>query len=277
MKLKTAFLAFLALCTTLLSAQEKAQSSLGVQIGAGYIMKQDLILSPMIHKQFSLYKVRLEYKRSGKVEQQIDVQFSAYSTSINDQFQYFWHDPDELEVSGKHSFNLLYINYKLGKKLVDREKFDLSAGLRLRSRLNASTYTYGIYWLGHFAYYFAHGVDASVDMNYSLSEKHAVNMGVALPFFSMVSRSPYLVQNAQYYYDNIKNSSVAALFKYIGRSKPQSWGSSQIVDVNLGYSHTISKKLDLDLSYLFSMDLNKAPKKLTQFENSILAGLTYKF
>jgi hypothetical protein len=177
--------------------QAQVSKSFGVHLGAGSIIKQDLTFSPMIYKQFSPYKVKLDYTRSGKIEQEFNVQFSTYSTSLTDQFQYYWDDPAELETSGKHSFTMLNINYKLGKKLIDNEKFDLSAGVRMRSRLNVATYTYGIDWLGHFAYYFAHGLDAYADMNYSFSEKHAVNMGLAMPLFSMVSRSPYMVQSRQ--------------------------------------------------------------------------------
>lgn len=257
--------------------QAQVDNSLGLQWGVGSIIKQDMIFTPMIHKQISPLKVRLDYTRSGKVEQNIEVLFSAYSTSLTDQFQYYWDDPLELEESGKHSFTLLSINYKLGKKLLETEKFELSAGVRVRNRLNVATYTYGIDWLGHFGYYLAFGMDAYTDMNYTFSEKHAINMSVALPMFSMVSRSPYMSQNAEYFNDNFSHSSLDALFNFISRSTLQSWGSSQIADLKLGYSYTISEKLDLNLSYLFAMDINKAPKKLTQFENSVFVGVTYKF
>lgn len=257
--------------------QAQVNKSLGIHAGIGSIIKQDLTFSPMIYQTFSPYKVAVDYKRSGQLEQTFDVQFSTYSTSLTDQFQYYWDVPTELESSGAHSFTFLYINYKLGKKIIDNGKFKLSAGARARARLNASTYTYGIYWLGHFAYYFALGVDAYTDMSYAFSDKHTINMSVALPMFSMASRSPYMGQNAEYFNDNFSHSSVVALFKFIERSELQSWGTSQIADIKMGYSYTLNEKLDMDLFYMFSMDMNKQPHKLTQFENSIFAGVTYKF
>lgn len=263
------------LISTALQAQ--VDKSLGLQWGAGSIIRQDLIFTPMVHKQISAYKVKLDYTRSGKVEQNFEVLFSTYSTSLTDQFNYYWDEPTELDLSGKHSFTMLYINYKLGKKLIDNGKFELSAGVRMRNRLNVATYNYGIDWMSHFGYYFAFGMDAWTDMNYAIADNHAVNMSVALPLFSMVSRSPYLAQDAEYFMDNFSHSSLIALFKFIGGSKLQSWGTSQIADLELGYSYRISEKLDLNLSYLFAMDMNKTPRKLSQFENSMFVGVTYKF
>lgn len=277
MKRITLSLVVLVLCIGILRAQDKAPGSFGFQLGAGYIMKQDLTMTPMIHRAFSPSKVKLDYSRFGKLERNAEVQFSAYSTSLNGRFQYYWEIPEESEESREHSFTLLYITYKLGKKLVETERFGLSAGLRARSRLNVADYDYGIYWLSHFAYYFSHGLDVYTDLNYRFSEKQLVNVGISLPLFSLVSRSPYLVQNAEYFYDNRSNSSVPSLINYLKRSKLQSWGTSQIVDLKLGYAYAISGRLDFSASYLFAMDINSTPRKLTQFENSILAGLTFKF
>ena len=106
------FIVLLGLIATA-GLQAQVNKSLGLQWGAGSIIKQDLTFSPMIYKTFSPYKVAVDYKRFGKPEQTFDVQFSAYSTSLTDQFQYYWDVPTEQETSGKHSFTFLYINYKL--------------------------------------------------------------------------------------------------------------------------------------------------------------------
>ena len=87
--MKKIFIILVALLPLLqgVKAQEQASvNSFGLSWGMGNIMRQDLTVSPFIHKDWSPVNVRLIYERSKKLEQQASLKFGHYSPRIGEAF-----------------------------------------------------------------------------------------------------------------------------------------------------------------------------------------------
>jgi len=59
-------------------AHNSAEQVIRLGWGIGYLMRQDLSFSRMIHKDFSAFQFSLVYERSGKLQHLTSVRFGRY-------------------------------------------------------------------------------------------------------------------------------------------------------------------------------------------------------
>ena len=73
----------LMLLTALLSAQEPGgRNSISLDLGAGYIQRQDLVFSPMIHHDFTPIHVGLNFTREAGLFQSIGLGSAGYDPMV---------------------------------------------------------------------------------------------------------------------------------------------------------------------------------------------------
>ncbi len=263
--------------TNLQAQEEERPNSLGISWGPGHIMRQDLIFTPVTHRQWSPVGVRLTYERSLKLEQRVTLKYNHYTPSILGPHTVYWEYPEEPLPSGTHSFHLLDINYSLGRGVYRGEILGVILGARWKNRLQVQDYAYGMDWLTHFGYYFSFGLDAWTQVSVKLNPVQRLDLNLALPLFAFNARSPYLVQDDPYFQNTYSHRPLKTVASQIGDGKIQSWGVSREVDLEIKYTYSLSGRWALGAGYAFSMISNRSPRKLTSVENSFYLNTTFKF
>ena len=273
---KTLFvsLIFLFLNASESLAQDEKYNSISLNWGYGNIMRQDKSFSPMIHKKSSPINLLFEYNRSKNTEQQAYIKFGLYKPIVGEEFTFNYHDGKK-ETTYPHSFYLVDINYALGKNILEKGKWKLALGGKVRNRLMASDYLFGN--AGSFGYYFTFGLNVWTKINFDLNEKHHFVSHVTLPLFSFNARSPYNSQNDQYFIDSYSHKPFKTFNQYIKGGELQSWGKSQSFDFDVSYYYTLSEKWEIGGKYLLSMDFNQNPTKFAQLENVFYLSGKLKF
>jgi len=257
-----------------LFAQTEAHKSLQLSWGVGNLLRQDLSASDMIHQDVSPINFLAAYTREKKLIHQVHLKVGTYNPIVADTFTYFM-PPDEYWPTYPHSFVLIDLNYSLGKTIMNTEQWKVSLGGRARNRLHPSNYYYADY--GFFGYYLSFGLDAWAQVDYQLNETHRFNAQAALPLFSFTARSPSLMQDDEYIENIISHNGLRIFAENIKDGHLQSWGKSQIFDLNINYFYTLSEKWEIGSSYYLSMNFNQDPTRFTSIENVLYLSTNLTF
>ncbi len=275
----TILLAALVTCLSGLRAQNESSNSLnkptnsiGIYWGTGNLKKQDLNFSPFVHQSWSPVNVILNYERSGKLEQRASIRFGSYGGNTGDLFTYQL--DGETNTKYGNSFTLIDLNYSLGVELIENEQWKFILGGRIRNRFHISDYDFGP--AGPFGYYIPMGLDAWVNLKYNAGNKHRFDANLNLPLFSGVARSPYMGQDDGYLERISVHGDLKIFFEHVKTAEIQSWGTSQIVDLDLRYHYALNDRWELGAGYMFSMNLHSKPVKLTSYQHLFLIGTTIK-
>ena len=258
-----------------LSAQNEASQSVSLQWGLGHLQDQNLSFSRFIRKDLSPLNIGLVYQRSNRMEQQVNVKFSAYESQNRAPYEFYWDTPDETQSTYPSSLYLLDLNYSLGKVLLDKNDIKLTIGGRSRNRLMASNNAFG--WTDFFGYYFSFGLDAWANLKYDLSGNHHFESNLALPLVALNTRSPYMQSDDQYLMDNYAHKPLPALVNYIKHARAQSWGQSQGLDFDFAYYYSLNNRWDLGGAYRFSLNMNQSTTPFTAIENILSLNAKIKF
>ncbi len=272
MKRLSIILSVLLMNAALLSAQEIKPNALGINLGMGNLQKQDLIFSPFVARDWSPLNVRLEYEHHGRLNHKADLRFGQYSYFVGEPFSYY--SRGILYDKYPHSFTNVDLNYSLSKNVFRSPNWTISAGGRIRNRFQISNFEFG--HAGQFSYHLSTGLDALVDVEYRKG-KHALNSSLALPVFSYLARSPYTGQDDAYLERIMVHGDLKIFGQQLTSGTLQSWGTSKMVDFELGYHYALNAKWGIGISYLFSMNLHNDPVKYASIENIFYLGTTIKF
>jgi len=264
-------LVFSAAC---LNAQNGVQKSLGVSWGLSNIQRQDLIFSPMIHRDWSPVNTVIDYHRTGKAEQHLMAKFASYRASIVEPYEYLsFYNGNETTVP--QQFTVLDLNYDLGFPLVKNDRLQLLMGGRSANRLLPSGYSFGN--LQSFGYYFSFGLDLWSRLQFHLGNRNRLSATLALPLLAYNARSSYLWHTDPYLMWNYSHNGLKAFGNYLTHGELQSWGKARGIDLDLQYLHTVNDRWDLGLRYLYSYRYNSDPNRFGQLENGIYFSGRYKF
>ena len=272
MKRISFLLSALLTTTTLLSAQEIKSNAIGINLGMGKLQKQDLIFSPFVARDWSPLNVRLEYEHHGKLDHRAEVRFGHYTYFVGDPFSYY---SREIKYDKyPHSFVDLDLNYSLSKNVFRSSTWTISAGGRIRNRFQIANYEFG--HAGQFSYHLAIGLDALVNVEYRTG-RHTLNASLALPTFSYLARSPYTGQDDEYLERIMVHGDLKIFAEQLKSGTIQSWGTSQMADIEFSYMYALNDTWDLGITYLFSMNRHSSPVQYTSIENVIYLGTAIKF
>ena len=119
-------------------------------------------------------------------------------------------------------------------------------------------------------------MDAIIDAAYR-KNGHLLSSSIALPLFSGLARSPYTGQDDWYLERIMVHGDLKVFAEQLKTQELQSWGKSQMLDIELGYNYALSEKWDIGVNYLFVMNLHNDPLPYTSIENIIYLGTTIKF
>ncbi len=255
-------------------AQDSTRNSIQLSWGIGNIMRQDLTVSPFIHKDWSPVNVRLNYERSKKLYHQVTLKFSLYSPKPTESYEFtsFYNGTSS---TIPHSFKMIDIDYSIGKKWIIKKNWSFAAGGKSRNFIYASDYYFGE--SGPSPMMISFGMDVWGLIHYQLNSNHYLRSSISIPVFSYVYRNPYLTENDSYHHIFYSHKGIKEFGNRIAAGELRSWGNAQRVDLNIHYSYIINKKYDVGLCYYYSMNLNQQPTKFTQFENIFFLEGKIKF
>lgn len=257
-----------------LNAQELPNNSIQIGWGVGNIMRQDLTVSPFIHKDWSAVNVYLNYSRSKKLEQQVALKFSLYDPTSTEPYEFtsFYNGP---LTTIPHSFKIVDIDYSLGKELFHKAKWSFVLGGKSRNFVYISDYYFGD--SGPSPMVISFGLDAWIRASYQLNEKNYFASNLSIPVFSYVYRNPYLAQDDEYMEIIYAHNGLKELGSRIAAGELRSWGNAQRIEFKINYGYVINQRWDIGIDYLFSMNFNQNPTKFKQIENAFLIGGKFKF
>jgi len=255
-------------------AQGPTYNSLQLGWGIGHLMRQDLTVSPFIHRDWSPVQVFLNYSRSRHLEHQVTVRFSSYSPTRVDPYSFNSFYNGHLSTL-PHSFKMVDIDYALGKELLQDPKWSLIVGGKSRNFLFASDYYFGE--SGPSPVFISFGLDIWLKAKLLLNDKSYLASQASIPVFSYVYRDPYLTQDDQFFEMIYSHNGLKQLARRIEDGEWRSWGNAQRVELHFHYGYIINPKWELGLGYRFAMNLNQYPTRFTQLENTFLVSGTLNF
>jgi hypothetical protein len=269
---KLLFLTLFSLQAALLPAQDAEKNILGLNLGAGYLSRQDLIFSPFMHNDFSFPVIRLEYTKKGYLFHNLQAGYSGYTPSVVNSYNYLENGKEK--ISAPHSFTFIDLDYLIGKELAFNTG-TFTAGVTIMNNIQVLNYVYGR--TGNFGYHATLGAGIFGKYDHSIGLKSMVSVTLKLPAASWFARSPYLVNDDEYI-DNIRSHSGLRTFtSFIADGSLATWNKLQYFDLDLTYSFDLTDHWGIGPSYSLEFIHAAEPRSLLSFRNSIFISVHTKF
>lgn len=250
-----------------------SKNALTVSFGPSYIVRQDLVFSPFIHQDLSSTNIGIRYQRKNTFYQNLHLRFSSLKPSFKQSYEFI--DDGEVKQTSPHIFNIIDLDYWLGKEISRREKYTTTVGIAFNTDIQALNYAYGR--TSFFGYYSAIGLGAFISQTYIVNGKNKITGQIALPVFNWLARSPYLVNDDEFIENISSRSGIKTFFAFIGDGNFATLNKLQTLDFRLNYSYKLNDRWELGVDYLFEFIHSKEPRNLLSYRNSIFINNTFKF
>lgn len=267
------FTAFITFFAAISSGQDLRHNGLSVYLGAGKIMRQDLVFSPFVHKDFSMINFGVNYEREAGLYQRIWIGFSNYTPMLSESYHFI--EDGEPQTVNPHFFILIDAYYMLGKKLKTLNKSSVTAGGIITSDIQQVIYSYGR--SGHFGYFTSFGLGGFGKYNCSINERSRLAAVIRLPVVSWLARSPYLVYDDVFFEYSGSHSGFKTMMSLIGDGKPVTLNKLQSLDFEANYSYKLSSRFSIGACYLFEFIHSGEPRNLLSFRNILFISSSYRF
>lgn len=249
------------------------KNSFTFSFGPGYIVRQDLIFSPFIHTDFSFLNVGLDFTRDADFYQKVSLHYGNFDPMVTAPYDFTVHG--ETETAYPHNFNVIEIDYLLGKTIKENKKSTLTAGGLFTSDIHAMNYVYGR--ISSFGYYAAFGFGIFGKNDLAISEKSKVSTTLQLPLFAWLARPPYIGIDDEFIENISSHSGFKTFASIVGDGKLVTWNRLQTVDLVIKYSYQLNEKWDVGAAYFFEFIHSSQPRSLLSFRNSINLSSTLRF
>lgn len=255
-------------------AQDSSRyNAAGLDLGAGYLMRQDLLFSPVIHADVSFPVYGFYYVRDAQLFQQVHIKFAGYHPMVDEPYEYLLHG--ETDTAFPHSFTFVDLDYALGKSVMETSHGRLIIGGTFLSDVQAMYYVYGR--ISSFGYYAQIGLGGFAQYRHSLGENHLLTATIQLPLISWVARSPYLVNDDAFIENIISHSGVRTFGALLADGNLTSWHQVQTFDVDAQYRYAMSAYWDIGARYTFTFIHMQKPLQLLSFAHTLSASAVFKF
>lgn len=278
--MKKLFIIIISVCsfTCLLAIHCQAQdvdkkNTLSFNVGAGYITRQDLIFSPVIHTDLSLMNLGLQYTREATLFQKVSLNYSNFNPMVSGMYEFT--EYGEPERAYPHSFNMVDLDYLIGKKLQASERSNLTAGILFTMDIQAMNYVYGKF--SNFGYYSAFSLGVFGRKALVINEKSNVSATIQIPLMSWLSRSPYLVNDDEFIENISTHSGLESFGRFVGDGQLVTWNRLQTLNLEVKYVYAISEKWALGAAYVFEFIHSDKPENLLSFRNTLNLSANFKF
>ena len=261
----TAFISF--------GQETEKKNALALSFGPAYIMRQDLIFSPVIHADLSFLNLGLDYTRESKLFQKVRLRYASFNPMVAEPYEFSVHS--DTESAYPHSFNFIDLDYQIGKKLSENQKSRITVGGLLSADIHALTYVYGR--ISSLGYYSAFGLGVFGTYGRSINAKSNLAATLQIPLIAWLARSPYLVNDEEFIENISSHSGFNTFMAFISDGQFVTWNKMQTLDLELKYTYSLSEKWDLAAAYLFEFIHVSKPRNLLSFRNSLNLSANFRF
>lgn len=260
--------------TVLSFGQEKERkNAISIYLGPSHLIRQDVIFSPMVHRDMTFPALGIDYSRRAKYFQNISLQYAGFSPMVSEPYTFVFEG--EEEIANPHYLTFIDLDYLFGKEKKLNERSSFTYGGMFATKVQVLNYVYGR--ISSFGYFASFGLGGFGQYRHQIGEKGTVTARLQLPLFSWVARSPYLVNDDEFI-DNISShSGVKTFLAFIGDGNLATWNRIQYFDFDFGYDFKLNPKWTLGANYWFEFIHFSNPRPLTSFRNSLQLQATYSF
>lgn len=259
MKLRCIFLWLFFPLISWAQENNEVKNSFSLGWSGASIARQDLIFSPLVHRDFSALGLKIAYQREGIFVHKIEVQFNSLAPAY--QAPYSFYEDEEHYTAQPHQFSLIRLNYSMGKRIFQNEKMKFWTGGALLSDLQALNYQYGR--ISYFGYYLSAGLGVFARFEYFLNARQGFSFQLRIPIVSWMARSPYAINDDEF----IENISSHRTLKTLGAlwsdGQLVSWNRLQYGDFRLNYFYNLTKQWSVQAGYGYSFIHSEEPRPLT--------------
>jgi hypothetical protein len=263
---------WLATLTCFAQEQEK-QNMFSLNVGPGFIARQDLIFSPLIHKSFTFLNVGIAYTREAKLFQKASLRFGNFNPMVATPYNFTIHG--ETHTAYPHSFNVIDLDYLIGKNVKEFQKSTLAVGGLFTMDVQAMNYVYGR--TSSFGYYSLLGLGMFGRHQYSLTKKSKIATTLQLPFINWLARSPYLVNDDEFIENTSSHSGFKTLISFIGDGQFVTWNRMQTFDLEINYIYDLNERWKFGAGYVFEFIHSSQPRNLLSYRQSINLSANFRF
>jgi hypothetical protein len=265
---------FLIQVTVFLTAQDtQNRNSLTLGAGAGYLQRQDLVFSPMIHRDATVLNASLSYMRETRTIHFLTVGFASYDPMVSDPYTFYLHG--EERIAAPHLFTFVELDYMLGKRIRGNGPASWVTGGSFTTDVQALNYVYGR--IGHFGYYATLGIGIFTGFERPLGQAGRLASSIRIPLVSLLARSPYLVNDDEFIENQSSHSGVKTFFAFLGDGDIATWNTLQYFDFDLAYIYPAGSRWNLGIKYGFGMIHASRPRNLLSFQHSLQLTGTFNF
>lgn len=258
---------------TSLGQEIARKNALTLSFGPSSIVRQDLIFSPFVHKDFSLLNVGLDYKREAKSYQKVSINYANFNPMVTGPYEFTFHG--QPYTAYPHSISFIDLDYQFGKPLHAIQDGQLTLGGHFFTDIQVMNYAYGR--ISNFGYFASIGVGIFGTYKVRINEKGSIQSTLRLPLLAWLARSPYLVNDDEFI-DNISShSGVKTFMALLGDGQLASWNKIQKVDFEVKYAFDLNTRWGFGAGYLFEVIHVSQPRKLLSFRNSLNFSTSFKF
>ena len=250
---------------TILHAQENRSRKLSFTAGPSHIARQDLIFSPFIHKDLSVFNIGLKYEKNIKRHQFVRLNYSGFTPGIETPYDFVL--DGESETAYLHSFTFVSLDYGQGMYLGNSEKKQSILGVAMKLDVQALDYQYGR--ASFFGYYSTVGLGLWYKHIFQLNEKQQLTGQIEAPLLSWYARSPYLINDDKFIENVYSHQGVKTFFSLMEDGQIATWDQLQTLNASLAYQYNVSSKWTIGVTYQFAFVHANAPVKLTSFQNGL--------
>jgi hypothetical protein len=270
-KVLTLFVTLLVLINS--NGQEQSKkNSFTIKFGPAYILRQDFVFSPLIHKDLSLLNLALEFQREAFYYQKLKVGFATFNPGILVPFEFTEHG--KIKKASPHYFTFLDLDYFIGKSTSKNEN-PVILGLLFSADIQLLNYVYGR--IGNFGYLSSLGFGGFVKKELRLSDKSILSGTLQLPLISWLARSPYLVNDDEFIENISSHSDFKSFIEFQKDGELKTFDKLQIFGFEAKYLYEINRRWGIGAGYSFEFIHSVHPQELLSFRNSFDLSVNLKF
>lgn len=252
---------------------QNRKNILTLNFGPSYLARQDLIFSPMIHKNLSFLNVGIDYAREGKIFQKASLRYGNFNPEVSAPYDFTIHGASH--TAYPHSFNFIDVDYLIGKRLKESQKSIITFGGLFFMDVQAMNYVYGR--VSSFGYYSTFGLGVFGKYRYTISKKSNLTTTLQLPLMAWLARSPYLVNDDEFIENTYSHSGFKTFMSFIGDGKLVTWNRLQTFDFDIKYTYALNEKWVLGVTYLIEFIHSSQPRNLLSYRQSIYFNANFRF
>lgn len=256
-----------------LTAQETNHNSLSLWVGPAHIARQDLIFSPMIHRDFTPVQLGVGYQRRAQLTHTFRAGYAGFDPMLSEPYDFTEYGEDQ--TAWPHYFTLIGLSYTAGKTIRESGKWVTTLGGAAHWDIQALNYSYGR--ISSFGYVSLTGMGVYVRQTFQVTERWRLHGEVQLPLLLWQARSPYLVNDDEFIENIASHSGFKSFMAFLADGHLTSLHEVQSVDLELGVSRLLTEKWQLGASYHLDLLRMTEPRPLLSVRHIFQVSAQFQF